>query len=439
MVESFNQSTPATKFTQRRFSLKKLGQLIIAILLIWLGGIFGVRYAQTGKLPLGLERLPFMHSSLTLGLKQSDRLIGNAQPNDEKINFDTFWEVWNYLEQDYLDPEQLDAERMVDGAIAGMTASLGDPYTAYLPPEDNQRNGEDLAGHFYGVGIELGYIDGTLAVISPVKDSPADKVGVQAGDLILHVKDEIKGLDEDTTQWSLDEAVKKIRGGKGEVVSLTLYRPDSDQDPFVVDIIRDEIIVESVELEFVEHAGKRVAHLKLLKFGERTESEWNEAVTKILAEKPNLTGIVLDMRNNPGGFFDVSIDLAGDFFRNGVVVSQQGRVQQQDFSARGQARLANFPLIVLVNRGSASASEIVAGALRDNIGARLVGEKTFGKGTVQDRRELSNGGGLHVTIGRWLLPKGSWIHDEGLAVDVEVKNDPDTAQDEVLLKGIEEL
>ncbi|MFH2118754.1 MAG: S41 family peptidase, partial [Candidatus Paceibacterota bacterium] len=350
MAESFDQSVSEakeTKIPKRRFPAKKLGRLVIAILLIWLGGILGVRYAQTGKLPLGLERLPFVHSSLTVGLKQSDRLIGNSQPSDKKISFDTFWEVWNYLERDYLDPEQLDAEKMVDGAITGMTASLGDPYTAYLPPEDNQRNGEDLAGRFYGVGIELGYLDGTLAVVSPVAGSPAEKAGVQAGDLILHVKDELKNLDEDTTNWSLDEAVSKIRGGKGEVVSLTLFRPDSDQDPFIVDIIRDEIIVKSVELKFVEAAGKRVAHLKLMKFGERTESEWNEAVAQILTEQNNIVGIVLDVRNNPGGFFDVSIDLAGDFFRNGVVVSQQGRTQKQDFSARGQARLANLPLIVL--------------------------------------------------------------------------------------------
>ncbi|HEX9817442.1 MAG TPA: S41 family peptidase [Patescibacteria group bacterium] len=439
MVETSEPNTPTIERKQyRQLPAKKLGRLVIAILLVWLGGVLGVRYAQTGKLPLGLERLPFIHPSLTIGLKQTDRLIGNAQPSDKKINFDTFWEVWNYLERDYLDQEQLDAERMIDGAIAGMTASLGDPYTIYLSPEDNQRNGEDLAGMFYGVGIELGYIDGALAVIAPLPDSPAEQAGVQAGDLILHVKDELKGLDEDTTGWSLDEAVNKIRGGRKEVVSLTLFRQDSGQDPFVVDIARDEIIIKSVELEFVEHAGKKVAHLKLMKFGERTETEWSGAVTRVLAE-PGLTGIILDMRNNPGGFFDVSIDLAGDFFRNGTVVSQQGKVDTQNFAARGQARLANQPMIVLVNRGSASASEIVAGALRDNLGARLVGERTFGKGTVQDRRELSNGGGLHVTIGRWLLPGGNWIHDEGLAVDVEVTDNPDTEQDEVLLKGIEEL
>lgn len=399
-----------------------------------------MRYARTGKLFLGLERLPFVQPLMTVGIsKPSDRLVGNANPSNEKISFDTFWEVWSYLERDYLEPDKLDAEKMVDGAIAGMTASLGDPYTVYLPPEDNQRNAEDLAGLFYGVGIELGYIDGTLAVVAPLPESPAEKAGILAGDLILHVKDEKKGLDEDTSGWSLDEAVSNIRGGKGELVSLTLYRPDNGQDPFVVDVARDEIIVKSAQVEFVDYAGKRVAHIKLSKFGERTESEWDTIVEQIVAQKNDIAGIVLDMRNNPGGFFDVSIDLAGDFFRNGIVVSQQGKVDTQDFKVNGGGRLLNIPVVVLVNRGSASASEIVAGALKDNIGAKLIGEQTFGKGTIQDRRELSNGGGLHVTIGRWLMPKGEWIHEEGLAVDVEVENNPDTEADEVLQKGIEEL
>jgi carboxyl-terminal processing protease len=424
----------------RRFiNLTTLARVLIGILLLWLGVVVGVRYAQTGTLPLGLERLPFVASSVEVGLKPSERLSGAVTPADKKVNFDIFWEVWSYLERDYLDTEKLDTETMVNGAVAGMTSSLGDPYTVYLPPEDNQRNGEDLAGMFYGVGIELGYIDGTLAVIAPLGNSPAIRAGIQPGDLILHIKDENKDLDEDTTGWSLDKAVSSIRGGRGETVSFTIYRPSQGGDPFVVDLVRDEIIVESVKLDFVEHAGKRVAHLQLLRFGERTESEWNTAVAEIAAQRNSIAGIVLDVRNNPGGFFDVSIDLAGDFFRSGTVVSQKGKIRTETFSARGQARLANIPVIVLVNRGSASASEIVAGALRDNLGARLVGEQTFGKGTVQDRRELSNGGGLHVTIGRWLMPKGESIQDDGLPVDVEATDNPETEQDEVLLKGIEEL
>lgn len=424
---------------RRWLSWQRLGRLVIGVLLLWLGGVLGVRYAQTGTLPFGLEKLPFVSQSITVGVRPSDRLVGTATPDDSTVDFDTFWEAWNYLERDYLDPTRLDAAAMVDGAIGGMTAALGDPYTVYLPPEDHQRNGEDLAGMFYGVGIELGYIDGTLAVIAPIDGGPAALAGIRAGDLILHVRDERKSLDEDTNDWSLDRAVNAIRGNRGETVSLTIFRPDESREPFVVDLVRGEIIVKSVELEFVEHAGKRVAHLQLLRFGERTETEWDEAVTQIAAQRNDIDGIVLDVRNNPGGFFDVSVDLAGDFFRTGRVVSQQGKLRTDDFTARGQARLAGIPLIVLVNRGSASASEILAGALRDNLGARLVGEPTFGKGTVQERRELSNGGGLHITVGRWLLPEGESIQDEGIPVSVETQDDPETPEDEVLLRGIEEL
>ncbi|MFZ5437604.1 MAG: S41 family peptidase [Patescibacteria group bacterium] len=423
------------------FNLQNLLNTVVVILLLWVGALIGFQFSKTGKLPFSLEKVAFIASSISKEqTRQSSRLTGDPKPQDDSVNFNTFWEVWGYLEKEYLEPEKLDAEKMVHGAIAGMTASLGDPYTAYLPPEDNQRNGEDLAGSFYGVGIELGYIDNTLAVVAPLDDSPAQKAGVEAGDLIIHVEDQQTGLDEDTTGWSLNKAVNSIRGGKGEPVILTLYRPtDKERGTFEIEIIRDEIVVKSVELEFVEHAGKKVAHLKLTRFGERTEAEWDDAVEKILANKSTLSGIVLDVRNNPGGFFDTSITVASEFFKSGIVVSQKGKVQTRDFSARGKARLVGIPTVVLVNKGSASASEIVAGALKDNVGAKLVGERTFGKGTVQDRRELSNGGGVHITIGRWLMPEGEWIHEEGIPVDVEIKNNPETEQDEVLLKGIESL
>ncbi len=403
--------------------------LVIGVLLLLVGGFAGFRYGQTGQLPLNTQR--FLPSP-------KPGQVTNAAPPEkyEDVSFTTFWEVWGELEKSYLRNEKIVPKTMVDGAIAGMTAALGDPYTVYLPPDDNQRSGEDLAGSFYGVGIELGYKENTLAVVSPLKDMPADKAGVQAGDLILHVKDDKKKLDQDTTGWSLTEAVNHIRGERGSEVILTLYRQDKGE-PFQVTLKRDEIVVKSVELEFVEHAGKRVAHLRILRFGERTMAEWDEAVEKVLAEKNKVSGVVLDMRNNPGGFFDGAIDISSDFVEEGTVVIQKGKYTQQEFPAKGQARFGNTPVVVLVNRGSASASEIVAGALKDRRKAKLVGEKTFGKGTVQDRRELSNGGGLHVTIAEWLTPNGSSIHDVGIPVDVEVTNNPDTPEDEMVLKAIE--
>lgn len=413
-----------------RVSANALREIAVCLLLIILGTFAQYRFHLVEKISGS--------SSIVPGRSAISNVINKQAPAGEKseIDFGTFWEVWDYLERDYIEPEKINTENMVNGAIQGMAASLGDPYTAYLPPEDNERSGQDLAGAFYGVGIELGYIDSFLAVIAPLEGSPADQAGVKASDLIIHVKDDQKEIDEDSSKWSLDKAVDTIRGPKGTPVVLTLAR-EGAQEPIEVTIVRDEIIVKSAELEFVEHNGKKVAHIKLSRFGERTNGEWDQLVGEILKNRSQISGIVLDMRNNPGGFFDGAIDVASEFVPSGVVVTQKGQFSEQEFKARGNARLKNIPVEVLVNRGSASASEIVAGALRDQLGSKLIGEKTFGKGTVQDRRELSNGGGLHVTIARWLLPKGDWIHDEGIPVDVEVKDDPETEADEQLQKAIE--
>ncbi len=364
----------------------------------------------------------------------------NKPTSAQSADLTQFWQVWSLLEQDYLDSSKLDTAKMVEGATKGLASSLGDDYTMYLSPEENKRSGEDLAGTFSGVGIELGYRDGILAAVAPLKDSPAAKAGVQAGDLILRVKDPARDFDEPTDAWSLEKAIDEIRGPKGSTVILTLYREDNGNKPFEVEIVRDDVVVKSAEVEFVPVSGGEVAHLTLSRFGGHTDEEWEDIVQQISQRQPPVKGIVLDMRNNPGGFFDGAIRVASDFISGGTVVSQQGKLETEKYSTTGRARLLNIPLVALVNKGSASASEIVAGALRDRLGTKLVGEQTFGKGTVQDRRELENGGGLHVTIARWLLPEGSSIQDEGLPVDVEAEDDVETEDvDEALNVAIEEL
>lgn len=418
-----------------KLKISHIGKVLAIMFLLFAGAFAEYKFEY-------LEKYAWRNADTVDGASsetQLSRVIDAEIPDkNSTIDFNTFWEVWALLERDYIDPEKIDADKMVDGAIAGMTASLDDPYTIYLSEKENERSGQDLAGAFYGVGIELGYINGFLAAVSPLKGSPAEAAGVEAGDFIVNVKDEAKGVDEESSKWPITKAVDVIRGPKGSPVILTLLREDVPE-PFDVTIIRGEIIVESAELEFIEHDGKRVAHISLSRFGERTNDEWDAIVTQILAEGSAVDGVILDMRNNPGGFFDVAIDIASEFVEDGTVVSQQDRLLKQNYSARGKARLQNMPVEVLVNRGSASASEIVAGALRDRMGAKLVGVNTFGKGTVQDRRELSNGGGLHVTVAKWLLPGGDWIHDEGIPVDIEVEYNPDTPEDEQLLKAIEEL
>lgn len=404
---------------------------ILALLLLTLGLMMGFRYANEGNL-FG-RQISFLDAlSKQNQVGTLTKLMGESKSSP--VSMSTFWEVWQLVERDYLETSEIDESEMMNGAISGMVAGLGDPYTMYLPPEDNAKAEEDLAGSFYGVGIELAYIDGMVGILAPLADSPGEKAGLLAGDIIIHVKDESKQVDLDTTDWTLDDAVKNIRGPKGTPVVLSIYRK-SDNSNKEISVLRDEIIVKSVTLEFVETSGKKIAHLKLSKFGERTMDEWDQAVRDILLQKAQLTGIILDLRNNPGGFFDVSIDVASDFVKSGVVVSQKSKYNTKNYNSTGTARLASIPTIVLINKGSASASEIVAGALRDDLKVKLIGEKSFGKGTVQDRRELSNGGGLHITVGRWLTPDGNWIHKEGIPVDVEVKQNYDTPEDEVLLEA----
>jgi carboxyl-terminal processing protease len=425
-----------------KLSLEIIRTFVVSVLIFVLGAIIQYRYDMVQALPFNLTGTsPVSHDTKSSTLV---KLLNTSQPSDRsEVDFSAFWQAWDVLEAEYNEPEKLTTEKMVDGAIGGMVASLGDAYTMYLPPEDKIRSGQDLAGSFYGVGIELGYVDGILAVMAPLTGSPASQADVQAGDLILRVKDPAKNLDEDSSNWSLNKAVDVIRGPKNSPVTLTLLRRGKDQTaevkPFEVTLQRQEIIVKSVELAFTEHAGKRVAHIKLSRFGERTDSEWREAVTAIQKDRDSIAGIVLDMRNNPGGFFDEAIKVSSDFIKSGVVVSQHGRFANQDYTSNGSGRLSGIPIIVVVNGGSASASEIVAGALRDRLQARLVGQKTFGKGTVQDRRELKNGGGIHVTIARWMLPGGEWIHEHGIPVDIEVEDNRDTTEDEQLLKAIEVL
>lgn len=356
------------------------------------------------------------------------------------VDFSLFWQVWDELERSYVDPDAIDRERMVYGAISGMTSALGDPYTSFFPPSENRQNKENLSGSFYGVGIQIGYRDRQLAVIAPIKDMPAQRAGIESGDFILRIIDADRGVDQDTQGISLPEAVSLIRGERGTRVTLRLFR-DGVDEPFDLSITREEIVIPSVELAFLPSEDGTVAHLGLTQFGERTGEEWDEAVLSILARRNELSGIILDLRGNPGGFFNGAIAIGSEFLDNGTVVVQQGRERSQTFESTGESRLAGIPLVILVDSGSASASEIVAGALRDRLGVTLVGEQTFGKGTVQEAKDLQGGAGLHVTTSHWVLPSGEEISDTGLTPDVVVElvdeEEGEEEVDEQLQKALE--
>lgn len=393
----------------QRYSYKQVRNFFLLLtfgVLVFAGGYQTAQYKMRGG---------------TFNVKSflSDPRSGQVQGAD----FSKFWEVWKRLENSYVEPEKIDYKTMTYGSMEGLAQSLGDPYTQYLPPVDNKQANEDLNGSFYGVGIELGYKDATLAVVAPLKDTPAEKAGVQAGDLILHIKDETKGVDVDTRGMGLTEAVRHIRGEKGVPVILTLYR-EEEAEPFEVSITRGEILVPSVELEYVEQAGKTYAVLQLHRFGGRTDREWSQKVAEIVRRSPD--GLVLDMRNNPGGYLDGAVYVAGEFLRDGVVVEQRGRRESETYKVDRRGSLLEIPLVVLVNKGSASASEITAGALKDHGRAKIVGETTFGKGTVQEVQDLSDGSSLHVTIAKWITPGGKWIDQEGIQPDIEARDEVET-------------
>ncbi len=362
-------------------------------------------------------------------------------PEGNQLELSLMWRVKEALSKSFLEKDKMEDKTLMYGAVEGMVASLDDPYTMFLPPEENKSANEDLAGKFAGVGISLGYKDKTLAVMSPLAKSPAEKAGVKAGDLILKIVDKKNNVNKETTGISLEEAVKLIRGDKGTEVILTLYR-EGKTGTFEVTLIRDDIEIPGLELEWKESENKKIAWIKFYKFSEQVFNDWEKVVNEIKTKKDNdYGGIVLDLRNNPGGYLQASVLVASDFLNDGVVVKQESASGITDIYRVDKTRgnLVKDKLVVLINGGSASASEILAGSLKDYNRAKLIGEKTFGKGTVQETQEFKDGSGLHITIAKWLLPNGKNIHKEGIIPDVEIKSGEDPNVDIQLNKAIEIL
>jgi carboxyl-terminal processing protease len=353
---------------------------------------------------------------------QLKNLNASLSQQAKNLDFSLFWEAWNKLENKYIDKSKLDTKKMYYGAIKGMVAAVEDPYTFFLSPEENKQSKDDLGGKFDGIGAQLGLKDNQVVIISPLRNSPAEKVGLKAGDIIVKVDDkEIKGL-------SLTQVVSQIRGKRGTAVKLKILR---NSQALNFTIIRDQIIVPPVELSLEKPLNcqkdcYQVAYLKLNQFGDNTNNQWDQAVATIKKqwEAEQIKGLVLDLRSNPGGYLESSVYLAGEFLPMGkVVVKQQSTVlENKDYVVSRKGQLQDIPLAVLIDQGSASAAEILAGALKDYKRASLIGEKTFGKGSVQEPLDLKDGAGLHITVAKWILPNGNWINGKGIEADIKVKN-----------------
>jgi carboxyl-terminal processing protease len=356
-----------------------------------------------------------------------------------KADFSLFWDAVNLVKSKFIDISEVDDQKILYGAIKGVVGALDDPYSAFYNPEDAKKLSQDLIGSFGGIGAEIGIRNGQLVVVAPLKGNPAEAAGLKAGDKILKINDAF------TNDFTIDEAVKLIRGEVGTEVSLLILRDGWDEAK-EFKIKRAIIQVPTLDWEMRElgegNKKIKVAYIKLYNFNANAPQLFYQAALSALLR--GIDGMVLDLRNNPGGFLDVSINIAGWFLDRGQVVVRE-RFSPQDYKdlrANGNGALKDLPLVLIVNAGSASASEILAGALRDSRGVKIIGEKTFGKGTVQEVDDLKDGSSLKISIAEWLTPAGHEINKKGITPDFEVKpNDKDAEEgkDPQLDKALEVL
>jgi len=348
-----------------------------------------------------------------------------------EIDLSLFWEAWNKLQEKFVSPEKLDIQKMIYGAISGMVKSLEDPYTVFLVPDEAKKFLEDVSGQFEGVGMEIGIRKGQLQVIAPLEGTPAQKAGLRPGDKIIKIN------DTPTADLTVDESVNLIRGPKGTEVTLTIFREEWGKTEDIK-IIRDVIEVPSLRWELKDD---NIAYIQLYQFSERAGFDFRMAAIEILnspAEK-----IILDLRNNPGGYLEVARDISGWFLERGQTVAIEDfgtGAEQKVYKAGGNARFLGYPIVILINQGTASGSEIMAAALRDNRGIKLIGEKSFGKGSVQEFEKLREGASLKITVAKWLTPSGEFITDKGLEPDIKVEmtdQDYEEGRDPQLDKAIE--
>ena len=335
--------------------------------------------------------------------------------NDLYEKIDLFGEVLEKIKKDYVD--DVDQAEIMDSAINGVLQSL-DPYSAYMSPELFKEMQTDTRGEFGGLGIEIGMEAGVVKVISPIDDTPAAKAGIKAGDYIVKIgKEQVQGK-------SLLEAVKLMRGPVGTSIDLTIRRKDVKK-PLEFKIVRKIIEVQSVSSKIIGDE-KDVGYIRLKSFNENSDKQFLKSV-KEFEKKPKIKGYVLDLRNNPGGLLTQAINITDFFLEDGEIVSTKGRKvsETRKFFARKGDEVKGKPIIVLINNGSASASEIFAGALKDHKRAIILGENSYGKGSVQSIIPLTNGGGMRLTISKYYLPSGKSISEVGVTPDIQVEAEGD--------------
>lgn len=377
---------------------------VVAVIGVFLIGVY-----------VGFENRPSSQKVVGIINKESPVLPGTT-------DFEPFWKAWALVQEKYPGADKTTPQEHVYGAIKGLLASFGDPYTMFFTPEESKVFESEIAGEFGGVGMEMGQKDGVLTVIAPLKDTPASKAGILSGDKIVKINDTL------SADMSVDKAVDLIRGEPGTTVSLTLVREGLAQ-PKVVSIVRAKISIPTVETE--KRADKGVFIIKLYSFSAQSPALFQNALKEFA--DTGYTKLVLDMRNNPGGYLDAAVSMAGWFLPNGTVVVKEIGKTDSDVvlhKSKGPGIFnGKIQMVVLVNKGSASASEILAGALSEHGVATLMGQQTFGKGSVQQLMKLTSDTSIKITIAKWYTPHGVSISDSGLTPKIKLEPNKDEEKD----------
>ena len=325
--------------------------------------------------------------------------------DESELDLTLLEDIWEIMQKKYVEPGELDAEVLIQGAARGMVNALEDPHSAYLNPDDYEMFATDLAGEFEGIGAYVGYRDGNITIIAPIPGTPADEAGIKPGDVIMAVD------GESTAGWSLQDAVNVVRGPRGTTVTLLVLH-EGDTELVEIEIIRADIEVPSVYLEMFD----KIAHITITDFTDRTGSEFSVVLDDIEAQ--GAKGIVLDLRNNGGGVVSAFVEVASRLLNEGVILSViYNDGSRTDYSVRRTNELIELPLVVLVNQYSASASEALAGALQDYDRAVIAGTTTYGKGSANNLYQLSDSSGLYLTVARFYTPEGYLIEGVGIEPD----------------------
>lgn len=407
-------------------------RFILFLILPIIGFLLGWSLSQKNNTSLDqqLTRLEANQEVVAnLNLKaETSRPAVFRKTDPKQVDLSTFWEVWHLAEANFLSTENFDTQTQLYGAIKGLVESLDDPYTVFMTPEESSDFEESMSGEFEGVGAEIDRRNDQIVIVSPLKGSPAEAAGLKSGDIVFEID------EEPTYGITLEEAVTQIRGPKGEPVVLSVIR-ENERKPIDITIVRDSIVLPTLEWKIND---EDIAIISLYQFGNSAARDFRAAVESIVLESPK--GIVFDLRNNGGGLLDACIKILSEFIKDAVVVRTEGRRfgDSGDLKTGRDGSFLDLPLVVLVNEGSASASEIFAGAVQDLDRGLVLGRKTFGKGSVQNVIPLVSGANLKITVSEWLTPRGRSIQKHGIDPHLIIEDDENSPEgvDQVMLQAL---